>query len=307
MSKLKCALLSAALVAAAPSLAQTAPPAQAAASAAALPDADPALWVVKDPDTTIYLFGTFHALDGKVAWFYDEVKTAFDKSNELVLEIPPIEDKAAIQPVVLKYALDTSGKPLSSKLSATTREKYAKALAALGAPATAFDSFKPFMAALTLIMANAQKLGITGDNGAEAVLSKAAKDEKKPVSGLETLDFQMALFANMPEAEQITMLEQTLDELDKAGDLFKQMNTYWNKGDSDGLAKLMNDMDADSPALRKVLITDRNAKWADWIAERMQKPGVVFIGVGAGHLGGKDSVQEQLAKHGIKSERVATQ
>ena len=295
MSKLKCALLSA-LVAAAPSLAQTAPPAQAAASAAALPDADPALWVVKDPDT-------FHALDGKVAWFNDEVKTAFDKSNELVLEIPPIEDKAAIQPVVLKYALDTSGKPLSSKLSATTREKYAKALAALGAPATAFDSFKPFMAALTLIRANAQKLGITGDNGAEAVLSKAAKDEKKPVSGLETLDFQMALFANMPEAEQITMLEQTLDELDKAGDLFKQMNTYWNKGDSDGLAKLMNDMDADSPALRKVLITDRNAKWADWIAERMQKPGVVFIG----HLGGKDSVQEQLAKHGIKSERVATQ
>jgi hypothetical protein len=85
------------------------------------------------------------------------------------------------------------------------------------------------------------------------------------------------------------------------------MNTYWNSGDSDGLAKLMNDMDADSPALRKVLITDRNAKWADWIAERMQKPGVVFIGVGAGHLGGKDSVQEQLAKHGIKSERVATQ
>jgi uncharacterized protein YbaP (TraB family) len=163
------------------------------------------------------------------------------------------------------------------------------------------------MAALTLIMANAQKLGITGDNGAEAVLSKAAKDEKKPVSGLETLDFQMALFANMSEAEQITMLEQTLDELDKAGDLFKQMNTYWNSGDSDGLAKLMNDMDADSPALRKVLITDRNAKWADWIAERMQKPGVVFIGVGAGHLGGKDSVQEQLAKHGIKSERVATQ
>ena len=300
MSKLRCALLSAALFTASPALAETPAPTP-------LPDADPAMWVVKDPDTTIYLFGTFHALDGKVAWFNDEVKAAFDKSDELVMEIPPIEDKAALQPVILKYALDPSGKPLSSKLSAPAREKYTKALAELGAPPQAFDSFKPFFAALTLIMANAQKLGITGDNGAEAVLAKAAKDEKKPVSGLETIDFQMSLFANMSEKEQIEMLEQTLDELDKAPDLFKQMNEHWNKGDSDGLAKLMNDMDADSPALRKVLITDRNATWADWISKRMEKPGVVFIGVGAGHLGGKDSVQEQLARHGIKSERVAAE
>ena len=48
-----------------------------------LPDADPALWVVRDADTTIYLFGTFHLLDGR-PWFNDEVKTAFDASSELV-------------------------------------------------------------------------------------------------------------------------------------------------------------------------------------------------------------------------------
>ena len=81
---------------AAPAAAQTAPaPAAApAAATAALPDADPAIWVVKDPDTTIYLFGTFHALDGKSDWFNEEVKTAFDASSELVLELPDIEDKA---------------------------------------------------------------------------------------------------------------------------------------------------------------------------------------------------------------------
>ena len=32
------------------------------------------MWVVKDADTTIYLFGTFHALDGKRDWFNDEVQ-----------------------------------------------------------------------------------------------------------------------------------------------------------------------------------------------------------------------------------------
>ena len=119
-----------------PVAAQSPAPAQAPAPAAkaALPDADPAIWVVKDPDTTIYLFGTFHALDGKSDWFNDEVKTAFDQSQEVVLELPPMEDKAALQPVIMKYALDTTGKPLSEKLSPAAKEKYTKALGELGAP-----------------------------------------------------------------------------------------------------------------------------------------------------------------------------
>jgi hypothetical protein len=297
MLKRKFTLLCATLFAATPALAETA--------TATLPDADPAIWVVKDPDTTIYLFGTFHALDGKTAWFNDEVKTAFDKSSELVLEIPPVEDKAALQPVIMKHALDTSGKPLSEKLSATIRAKYAKALADLGVPPTAFDRFRPFFATLTLVMANAQKLGFTGESGAEAVLTKAAKDSRKPIGALETLDFQMGLFAKMSEAQQIKMLEQTLDQLPEIARLFNEMSEHWTKGDAEGFAELMNDMDAQSPAAYKALLTDRNANWADWIGKRLEKPGVVFVGVGAGHLGGRDSVQSLLAKRGIKSERVA--
>lgn len=281
--------------------------AQSPAPSAALPDADPAIWVVKDPDTTIYLFGTFHALDGNHAWFNDEVKAAFDKSGELVLEIPPMEDKAALQPIIMKYAFDASGKPLSEKLSPAAKEKYTKALAAIGAPPTAFDKFRPFFAALTLVTLNAQKLGFTGEKGAEAVLTKAAKEEKKPIDALETVDFQMQLFANMPEEEQIDMLEQTVDQLDEVATVFKQMNTHWSKGDSEGMAKLMNEMDAQSPAFYKRLITDRNANWAEWVDQRLDKPGTVFVGVGAGHLGGKDSVQGFLAKRGIETTRVAAE
>jgi uncharacterized protein YbaP (TraB family) len=301
MSKRKSALLfAAAVLVASPAAVQS-------SAAGALPDADPAIWVVKDSDTTIYLFGTFHALDGKADWFNDEVKTAFDKSGELVLELPPVEDKTSLQPVILKYAMDSSGRPLLDKLSPATKEKYGKALAELGAPPTAFDKFKPFFAALTLVMANAQKLGFTGENGAEAVLIKAAKEKKKPISGLETADYQLSLLANMPEAEQIQMLEQTLDELDEATEIFKRMNEYWSKGDSEGMAKLINDLNAQSPKMYKTLITDRNANWAEWMDKRLDKPGTVFIGVGAGHLGGKDSVQSLLAGRGIQVERVAAE
>ena len=295
--------VAAAFLFAAPAAAQSPAPAQ--APAAALPDADPAIWVVKDPDTTIYLFGTFHALDGKSDWFNEEVKTAFDQSSEVVLELPPMEDKAALQPVVMKYAMDASGKPLSEKLSPAAKEKFTKVLAEMGAPPAAFDKFKPFFAALTVIMAGAQKIGMTGEQGAEAILTKAAKDGKKPISGLETVDYQMSLFANLSEADQIKMLEETLSELDQLGPMFAEMNMHWTSGDAEGMAKLMNDMNAQSPAMYKSLLSDRNANWAEWIDKRLDKPGVVFMGIGAGHLGGKDSVQDLLAKRGIKSERVA--
>ena len=85
------------------------------------------------------------------------------------------------------------------------------------------------------------------------------------------------------------------------------MNKHWTSGDSEGMAKLMNDMNDESPAMYKTLLTDRNANWAEWIDKRLDKPGVVFMGVGAGHLGGKDSVQDLLAKRGIKSARIANQ
>lgn len=292
--------LSGAFLASVPVLAQT-------PAAAPLPDADPAIWVVKDPDTTIYLFGTFHALDGKHDWFNEEVKAAFDGSNELVMELADVSDQSAAQQAIAKYAVDPSGKPLTGKLSPAARAKYLKALEGIGVPPAAFENFRPFFPALAIVMANAQKLGFTGEQGAEQVLTKAAKQSSKPISGLETIDYQMGLFAGMPEAEQIKMLEETLDELDEIAPMFARMNDLWTRGDADGFAKLMNEMSAQSPAAHKLLLIDRNAIWAEWIGQRLDKPGVVFLAIGAGHLGGKDSVQDMLAKRKIESVRVPAQ
>ncbi len=124
---MKTLLLAAAMAfAPAPALAQS--PAQAPAAeapAANLPDADPALWVVRDEDTTIYLFGTFHLLDGR-PWFNDEVKTAFDASQELVVEVlmpeDPAQQQALMMPIVMRYAVDPQGRTISSRLTAEQNE-----------------------------------------------------------------------------------------------------------------------------------------------------------------------------------------
>jgi uncharacterized protein YbaP (TraB family) len=273
------------------------------AATPALPDADPAMWVVKDADTTIYLFGTFHLLDGKQAWFNDEVKTAFDASQELVLEAKLPENPADLQPMVLKYALNPDGE-LSKKLKPETAAKLVKALSAVGAPAAAFDKFDPWFAAMTLAALKFQAMGLKAEHGPETVLSAAAKGANKPVSELEGFEYQFKLFDGMPEAQQLAQLEQTLDTLDKSEAMVTDMVSAWSKGDAPRLAGIINDSLAKDPKLYALLLSGRNANWAEWVGKRLERPGTVFVAVGTGHLAGKDSVQDLLAKKGIKSARV---
>lgn len=297
-------LLTAAAFAAAPATAQTAAPAASAAPTAKLPDTDPALWVVRDADTTIYLFGTVHVLDGKTDWFNDEVRAAFDRSSKVYLEVVKPENQAEMMPLLQRYWMAQDGKTLTSRLSEKGRADLAAALAYLGAPPTALDQFRPFAASMMLAVLGSQKVGKTGEQGAEAIITAAAKQASKPVDQIETLEFQMRLFNDLPEAEQIKMLEYTAATIKELEPMFARMTKAWNSGDAEGLAAIMNEMQGQSPALYELLLAGRNRTWAEWIENRLKSPGTIFLAVGAGHLAGKDSVQHYLAKDGIKTTRV---
>ena len=274
------------------------------ASAATLPDADPAMWVVKDQDTTIYLFGTFHVLDGKTDWFNDEVRQAFDRSDEVVLEAIIPEDPAALAPLMAKYALASAGKPLTERLSPEARAKLVKVLGDSGVPAAALDKMKPGFAGMTVALIPYQKAGMSPEHGTEKTLSKAAKEANKPVGELEGIEAQLKMLEKIPESAHVTSLERMLDKFEELPALIADMKTNWNSGNAEGFAKLMNEMQATSPETFKVMMTDRNANWAEWIDQRLDKPGTVFIAVGTAHLAGTDSVQEFLGKRGITSRRV---
>ena len=273
--------------------------------AQAKPDLDPAIWTVKDADTTIFLFGTVHALDGKGEWFNDEVKTSFDASQELVLEIVTPEDPAAVAPLVAKHGIDKSGRTLTSKLSPKHQAIMAEKLKVLGMPANALDMFRPFFAAMTLTVIDMQALGINPESGAEKVLTKAAKDRKINIGEVETMEQQMMMLNALDEKEQIRLLEKTLEESAEAKETLNKMIGAWGKGDADGVAMVLNETSKESPALYKLLVSDRNKAWAQWIDNRLDKPGTVFMAVGAGHLAGPDSVQRFLKDRGIASQRIA--
>lgn len=233
--------------------------------------ATPALWEISDGDTKIYLFGTFHSLDGRTVWFDDRVRQAFDGSDELVLE--------TIVP--------------------STRE----AMAAAGDRVNEVGpdgktTLKPFIAQTKQAIGQGNALGMSVDHGADSVLRRVAEDNGKPVGGLERFEDQLSQLANIPVSAPQKPAPAA------AAVSLNDLLGAWTKGDTAAFSTMLAGFEANSPVAYRMLIADRNARWGEWIVNRLDRPGTVFVAVGSGHLAGKDSVQQWLASRGIASARI---
>jgi hypothetical protein len=82
------------------------------------------------------------------------------------------------------------------------------------------------------------------------------------------------------------------------------MQAAWKRGDQSVFVDMLGQLKAASPQTYKMMFTERNIRWADWIRARLRTPGTVFVAVGAGHLAGPDSLLVRLAERGIPSQRV---
>jgi hypothetical protein len=181
------------------------------------------------------------------------------------------------------------------------RAQYEDAMVRLGVPVEALDRYEPWYAAMTLTLLQAQTRGF--DPGAGADTALAGRAEGKTKTALETVDEQIALFDALPMEAQLVFLDETVESMNSSIDILALMIDKWLQGDAAALAAMMNEQITD-PVLYERLLTTRNANWADWIEQRMDKPGTVFVAVGAGHLAGKGSVQDMLRQRGVKVRRV---
>lgn len=272
------------------------------------PNIAPAMWVVRDEDTTIYLLGTFHALDGRSEWFNDEVKEAFDASSELVLEIQLPADATQMQaqlvPLIQRLAIDPEGRKLSSVLTAAEYSKLVELLAPAGLPAAAIDILEPWFVSLQVLNVIAARIQLDPAYGPERILTDAATARGMRIGALETIESQFAIFDGTPRAEQIEGLKKILEDPEASMRTLQPMLEAWSRGDAERIAAITAEGFGEDRDGYDRLFTNRNALWARWIDDRMDRPGTVFIAVGAGHLAGRGSVQEQLGRLGIQSARV---
>lgn len=275
---------------------------EAVAVAATAPVVTPALWKVADKDTTIWLFGTIHVLPEQVDWYRGPIAAAFDASQELVTEVR-MDETAQSQDVILRMSRRDDGKTLRETLAPAEQQAYDTALTGLGLPTTAFDANDAWFAALMLTLIPLKTAGYSTETGIDQQVVTRAKARNLTNEALETVEYQIGLFDKLPEPTQRAYLGEVLEALPSVKTDVDAMVAAWMTGDAEHLAELLNEDESD-PLVRKVLITDRNVTWAKWLKARLKKPGTVFVAVGAGHLAGPGSVQDQLAASGIRSQRV---
>jgi uncharacterized protein YbaP (TraB family) len=296
------AALSALLLA--PSAMAQAPSAASVAVVAAPASSGPGLWVVKDEDSTLYLFGTVHVLKPETPWGTARVDQAFASADEYWFEIADLNNQDGVLPLIQAKGISPD-RPLSSLLTAEELADLDAAARTVGATAAQLDPLRPWLASLQLALASITKAGYVAANGGDQILHARAAAAGKPIKGFETAPQQIGFIADMSEDAQLAMLRSGLKEFDQAEAFLGRMVTAWSTGDVDGLDVLIGqDMKSESPEMYAVMLTRRNQNWADQIQTLLAGSGTAFISVGAGHLAGADSLQAQLEQRGVHVERV---
>jgi len=299
------ALAASAALAAAPGVAHAEAPGS--VSAAPIPRAEgagPPLWVVRDADSTVYLFGTVHVLRPGTAWGSDKVDAAFASATDIWVEIADQDDQAVVMPVIQQHGVDPS-RPLSSILSAADFAAFDKVAQANGASGAALDAYRPWLAAFMISMSGPTNAGYRSEAGVDKTLMDRARAQGKALHGFETADIQVRLIAGMSEEAQVAYLNNYVRNADGIVNNLDDTVAAWLKGDAAEAGRLnrVNTRDIHEDIHRAALI-ERNADWTNQIETMMQGAGTAFVAVGAAHLMDKDSVIDMLTAKGFTVERL---
>lgn len=266
--------------------------------------ATPAVWVVRDADTTLYITGTVHLLPDGLDWRMGPIRTAMEQASELVTELDPDElERAPATAQAFLYGARTV--PLASRFPAELTSDFAdmaRDLPSLPNMARLDD----WAVALLLAQRVAAEAGLDADNGMDGGLIAWFGDAGRPRSGLETAADQFGQFDAIPAQEQRRALVEMMRNIANGTADDRMMATVdaWARGDIDALAAIITREAAKGPETYRLLLTVRNARWADQLDARMDRPGVVLVAVGAGHLAGPDSLLAQLAARGWTATRL---
>lgn len=300
------ALAASAALSAAPGVAhaEQAAPAPAVAPIPRAEGAGPPLWVVRDADSTVYLFGTIHLLRPGTAWGSDKVDAAFASASDIWVEIADQDDQAVVMPVIQQHGVDPS-RPLSSVLSAEDFAAFDKVAQANGASAVALDPYRPWLAAFMISVSGPAQAGYRSETGVDKTLMDRARAQGKALHGLETADIQVRLIAGMSEEAQVAYLNHYVRNADRIVANLDETVAAWLKGDvaETGRLSRTNTRDVHEDVHRAALIA-RNTDWTRQIETMMKGSGAAFVAVGAAHLMDQDSVIDMLTAKGFTVERL---
>ncbi|MFY7991548.1 MAG: TraB/GumN family protein [Fluviicola sp.] len=247
-----------------------------------------------DNGKVAYIYGTMHMLPDSLFYFPQKLEKILSKSSELVLEIDNISDRERAEELLkLKegscFDLFTAAQKDSvitwgSTLLHMKPEAFEKG----------FSSKKPF----TLMQLGMQDMMKGPVKFMELELMGRAANYKLPISGLETMEFQISVFDNLPDSIMNVMIMDLIRHPESNKATYAEMYAMYQQQNVEALAKLIESSD-EMAGSTDVLLIQRNKNWIPGIEQKMSKNGC-FVAVGAGHLGGEQGILQLLRNKGYK-------
>jgi len=240
-----------------------------------------------------YLYGTIHILPKDKFELSNSLKRAFDASTTIAMEVD-LDMSGAEKIALAQKVMLPDGKTLKDFMAA---EDYlqlkAYCIDSLQWSESKFErssKLKPMFFSSVLIQENMSNMA-----SYEMEFNKMAKKKKKETIGLETIEFQLGLFDQLPMQTQVDMLKQ-----DYKSDMknYDTLLACYLREDLETLGKLMAEDTSAYPEFNELMLVQRNKSWIAPMRAQMQKEST-FFGVGAAHLSGPDGVVALLRAQGF--------
>lgn len=267
----------------------------------------PALWKLSDTDTVIYLFGTIHNLPDNTAWTSDQIEVALSASDTLYLETDLTSEKArkALDEFRSENGQLPTGQTLYEHLDVGDAYRLKTSVKDLGHNPKTLQFDQPWLAALRVSQMRMERSGFKASLGIDKVLENKALTAGQDIRFLEDIEDQLGLFNSASFDEQIDTLASLAFDIETTKTEMKLVSNEWLDGDVTGLGLLVANPDiALSKRSYNAILKERNLKWAAQIQPILERPGTVFMAVGAAHLAGPDSLIGLLKTQGLNIERV---
>lgn len=284
---------------------------------------NPALWLLSDDDTKIYLFGTFHILPPGFRWRNEQFDAVVAKADQLVVETSDADAEDPMRELFEPLMADSDRPRVSERLSPASAKKWLFLAGQAGMPAEAFDRLPPILSLFFFGAADAEQGGSDSDYGVESVLEAEFADAGKPIGSIEDAGAVMQSLLAIDDTLLIHELEKSLaqwdgeipelalaamskatsgEAVDPAGSGPFAKEHMWARGEMD--LEPMFDNSTLGRLMHKAVLANRNRAWAGWLEKRLETPGTILLAVGAGHFEGQDSVLTLLAKRGLVPQRI---
>lgn len=249
-----------------------------------------------------YLFGTFHLLCKRDINFSSQLKTAVGNAGKIYMELD-MDDPSMLMSGLLmmnmkggKRLKDLYTEPEYNRLSAFFKDS-------LHTPISFLQRTKPYF---LVAMLYPKMMPCQTVSGVEEELMKLAKTQQKEIKGLETMEFQAAVFDSIPYSEQATELLKTIDSFPAYKKYFDTMVSVYKSQQLGAIEKLFGQNEFGMEEHQDILLDNRNKNWVAQLNLIIKKESV-FVAVGAGHLAGEKGLIALLKKEGYTLRPILNQ